>query len=672
MSLEHETKRRPGQPGTAWAAGGAYVVLALALTWPLARGLGRDFPGDLADPVLNCWIVAWGADHVLRLASGRWDAFAGYWDANIFHPTPLALARSEHLFAQSLQAAPVYAATGNPILCYNLLFLSTFVISGLGLFFYLRDLTRDSAAAFAGGLFFAFTPFRFEQMPHLQVMSFHWMPLVLLAVRRFVASGRPLPLVLGTAALLAHNLSCGYLMLFFAPFVVAYALFEMAAQGRIGSGRRWAGLALCGAVVGAVSLRFLLPYVELRLQEATVRSRAAVEEFSADLAGWVTASPRLVVWSRLLPGLDRPEGHLFPGSIPILLAVLGIAAAVRGSCRDRPASPPRWPRVAAAAGVLVLGVAASALFPAGSVTSLAWRGPGGLVATPRGLALLGLACLLALAVLSAQWRCRLARVPGTVTGFSAFACLLAVWLSLGPVPRAGGRELGLPGPYAWLYDVVPGFDGLRAPARYAAVAVLFLAVLAGLALARARRLRFGALAAPLFGLLFVLESLCAPLPLNEGWGGPGVRAPPPPGGGPEPSVYAEVRALAPEAVLVELPLGETVWETRAMYYSTRHWRRLVNGYSGHFPRRYVTLRAALRRALQDPEGAWAAIEGSGATHVIVHEWAWIRRGVPRRITRLLEERGARRLGQFEGDVLLELPRRPFSTPKRVTDKVLTR
>jgi hypothetical protein len=657
MSLGPETRRKSWRPGPAWAAAGAYVVLALVLTWPLARGLGRDFPADLADPVLNSWIVAWGADHILRFAAGEWGAFSGYWDANIFHPSPLALAYSEHLFAQSLQAAPVYAATGNAVLCYNLLFLSTFVVSGLGLFLYLRDVTGKAAAAFAGGLFFAFTPFRFEQMPHLQVMSFHWMPLVLLAVRRFVATGRPITLVLGTAALLAHNLSCGYHMLFFAPFVVAYAFFEMSAQGQIGSGRRWVGLALGGGLVAAVSLRFLVPYMELRLLEATVRSRAVVEEFSADLAGWVTATPRLVVWGPLLPGLDRPEGHLFPGAIPILLAALGIAAAVHGAVRGRLPSRPPWPRLAAAAVIVLLGVGAFDLLP-GSATSLVWRGPAGLAVTPSGLGALGLACLLALAVLSARCRRLLARAPGTVTGFSAFACLFAVWLSLGPVPRAGGRELGVPGPYAWLYDLVPGFDGLRAPARYAAVAVLFLAVLAGLALARAGRLRFGALAAPLCGSLFLLESLSIPLPLNEGWGGPGVSAPPPPGHESEPAVYSKVRALAPEAVLVELPLGETVWETRAMYYSTRHWRRLVNGYSGHFPRRYVALRAALRRALPAPDAAWTAIEGSGATHVIVHERAWIRRGVPRRIARQLEERGARRLGQFDGDVLLELPPSP--------------
>jgi hypothetical protein len=596
------------RPGPAWAAAGAYVVLALVLTWPLARGLGRDFPGDLADPVLNCWIVAWGADHVLRLASGEWGAFSGYWDANIFHPSPLALAYSEHLFAQSLQAAPVYAATGNAILCYNLLFLSTFVVSGLGLFLYLRDVTRDSAAAFAGGLFFAFTPFRFEQVPHLQVMSFHWMPLVLLGLRRFVASGRPLPLVLATAALLAHNLSCGYYMLFFAPFVAAYALFEMSAQGRIGSGRRWAGLALCGVLVAAVSLRFLVPYMDLRLQEATVRSRVAVEEFSADLAGWVTATPRLVVWGPLLPGLDRSEGHLFPGAIPILLAILGIAAATHGFCRDHRASRPRWPRIAAAAGVLLLGIAASERLPSGSATSLAWRGPAGLVATPRQLGLTGLACLLALAVLSTRWRRLLTRAPGTVTGFSAFACLLAVWLSLGPVPRGGRARAG---PAGSLRLALRPRARLRRPARARPLCGGRGAVPGGARRARPREGPAAALRHPRgAGLRLLVRprvALRAP-PAERRVGGARGACPP----------SARTRARARRLLrgagartgsrARRAAVRETV-ETRAMYYSTRHWRRLVNGTVGtsHAGTSCCEPRPA---ALQD-RAAWAAIEGSG-------------------------------------------------------------
>ena len=36
------------------------------------------------------------------------------------------------------------------------------------------------------------------------------------------------------------------------------------------------------------------------------------------------------------------------------------------------------------------------------------------------------------------------------------------------------------GPYYWLWQYVPGFDGVRAPARFLMIVALFLAVLAGL------------------------------------------------------------------------------------------------------------------------------------------------------------------------------------------------
>ena len=49
-----------------------------------------------------------------------------------------------------------------------------------------------------------------------------------------------------------------------------------------------------------------------------------------------------------------------------------------------------------------------------------------------------------------------------------------MWLSLGPVPqRAATARAGF-GLYGVFYDHVPGFDGLRVPARYAMVAGVFL------------------------------------------------------------------------------------------------------------------------------------------------------------------------------------------------------
>ena len=159
-----------------------------SLTWPLALGLGSDVPGDLGDSLLNMWILGWGAEHVPRLLTGSigWSEF---WNANIFHPDPLALALSEHLFGQVLQILPVYWLTGNIILCYNLLFISTFALSAFGTYLLVRDLTGDKRAAFIAGLVYGFLPYRIASVPHLQVMSSQWMPFALYGINRFVTTG---------------------------------------------------------------------------------------------------------------------------------------------------------------------------------------------------------------------------------------------------------------------------------------------------------------------------------------------------------------------------------------------------------------------------------------------------------------------------------------------------
>jgi hypothetical protein len=74
-------------------------------------------------------------------------------------------------------------------------------------------------------------------------------------------------------------------------------------------------------------------------------------------------------------------------------------------------------------------------------------------------------------------------------------------------------------------------------------------------------------------------------------------------------------------VLAELPLGLPDFDLRAMYYSTFHWRKLVNGYSGFTPAHYGRLVAALGRTSASADEAWAALETSGASTVLIHEAA---------------------------------------------------
>jgi hypothetical protein len=174
--------RGPGALATtAWGATLVYAVLAVVLTWPLAPRAARDVPGDLLDPLFSCWALGWNF-HAMGLSPG--GPPASYWDANIFHPTGAALARSEHFFPQAVQGALVFALTRSVLVTYNALVLSTFVLSGLFLFLLARDETGDPRAALLAGLLYAFALFRWTQIAHLGGLSSQWMPAALLLARR--------------------------------------------------------------------------------------------------------------------------------------------------------------------------------------------------------------------------------------------------------------------------------------------------------------------------------------------------------------------------------------------------------------------------------------------------------------------------------------------------------
>jgi hypothetical protein len=119
-------------------------------------------------------------------------------------------------------------------------------------------------------------------------------------------------------------------------------------------------------------------------------------------------------------------------------------------------------------------------------------------------------------------------------------------------------------------------------------------------------------------------------------------------------VYAAVARQPSGTVLVELPLGQPDFDLRAMYYSTVHWRKLVNGYSGFTPVHYGPLVAALGGPVVEGERAWTALRDAGATAVIVHEAAYPNRA-GERLTSALRERGAREVLRDGQDALLALP-----------------
>ena len=102
-----------------------FVAATVVMTWPLARRAADHLPDHgNGDPLLCSWVLAWDAQHLL---SGR---FAGFFHGNVLYPAPYVLTYSDHLLGYQPFFLPVYAATGNIVLAYNVAYLLTFVLVG--------------------------------------------------------------------------------------------------------------------------------------------------------------------------------------------------------------------------------------------------------------------------------------------------------------------------------------------------------------------------------------------------------------------------------------------------------------------------------------------------------------------------------------------------------------
>jgi hypothetical protein len=143
-------------------------------------------------------------------------------------------------------------------------------------------------------------------------------------------------------------------------------------------------------------------------------------------------------------------------------------------------------------------------------------------------------------------------------------------LSLGPAPKMAGTAIGLPGPYAIL-AALPGFDGMRVPARFWMVTVLCLAVCAAFVIARIETARTRRLVIAGVVAGFLLDAWPRSFPVVAA---PGMRVTP---------GQARVR--------LGLPLRET--ETETMYGAIAQGRAVFNGYSGYAAPQHAALRDLL-------------------------------------------------------------------------------
>lgn len=198
-----------------------------------------------------------------------------------------------------------------------------------------------------------------------------------------------------------------------------------------------------------------------------------------------------------------------------------------------------------------------------------------------------------------------------VVGLLLFAPTQQALMYLIGLTVAFEMSLGLKGyTFSFLYDHVPAFDGLRAPARAGIFVIFFLGVLAAYghaALEKAFGRRTQRVLMVVIPAVLLLEYWVAPLPLIAY-----PTAPPP--------LYQWLKTQLP-GVVAEFPMPQPdegpAHEPRYEYMSTFHYMPLINGYSGYYPESYLARIYRLRGMPDD--AALQTLVAENVRYVIVHK-----------------------------------------------------
>jgi hypothetical protein len=595
-----------------------FMILTAVMTYPVVLKMSNHIPGQLEDPLFVTWILGWDI-HKIR------TGLSGYWNANIFYPHNLTLAYSDNLTGTAILGLPVMLITDNIIFTYNFLFLLAFVLSGFGAYLLVKHLTGNFPAGIIGGIIFAFGPFHLIQYFHLPIIVAQWIPFAFLYLHKFFEKYRPKHLVLFVLFYVIQCFSSLQNGIFMSVFVLLFLVYYIT-QNKVKEKKAllpnrptWPSrltwqIAIALIFVFIVLLPFSYPYIKAKRHYGFQRRLSDTKNYSAHIESYLTAHPTNRIYGKLTRRLWQHGGEggiereLFIGLIATFLAFIGfwpakIKTADRVTHSEKMGRIPMNhspPAVCTRRGFLVFRDKRKLILSIWYILILFYSliivlslSAGGKISILSAIKPFTTFSLLIIIRWCSDklWRqkikTRLSSI-GSNERFYLYTVILAVLFTFGPEIKLF-REAALPGPYSFLFYLVPGFSSIRVPARFAIMVLLGVCVLAGYGYKKLLERFRSPAGKSILGMALIILPLMEYLsiPLNT----PAVKT-----GENIPPVYKWLSAQKDDAAIIELPLhpiylNQASMESLYIYYSTYHWKRTANGCSSYFPPTYIFLTA---------------------------------------------------------------------------------
>ncbi|MGH3426012.1 MAG: hypothetical protein ACRDQZ_00295, partial [Mycobacteriales bacterium] len=152
------------------------LVLAVAMTWPLALHIDNGFVHDNTDPAEYSWILSWPGHILFRHPTQLWQT-------NAFYPEPDSLAFTDtglgYLPASFIGSGPIAA-----VVRFNVLLLLAYAMAFAGAYALARQLGSRWPGALLAGAAWAYAPWHIVQSGHITVTSTGGVAFALAALAR--------------------------------------------------------------------------------------------------------------------------------------------------------------------------------------------------------------------------------------------------------------------------------------------------------------------------------------------------------------------------------------------------------------------------------------------------------------------------------------------------------
>lgn len=496
-----------------------YVALSAVLTYPLIANITKFLPQGY-DVWWNVWWMWWIKKSLIGLHVSPF--FTEY----TFHPTGTSLFFDSTNLANFIAAIPLQSFLGS-IAAYNLLSLLAFVLSGYGIYLLAKYLTGDKKSSFIAGIIYTFSSYHFIHFAggHLDIISMQWIPLYVLFLIKMVKEKGMKNAVFAAVFLALAALSTWYYMMYLAVFTavfLTYCFFR--SRSSVLNFDFIKKFCLMAALFGLIVSPIAYPMMAEKDGYAST-SRSVF--FSADLLGFFVPSPIHPIFGEHTKNIYKNfSGNIFETANYVGFTVLFLAlySAINSKRKE-----------------INFWLICSIIF---LVLSL---GP---VLHINGNML----------------------IPYPGIGLGNFVEKLGVNLPdrhyeflENQTPReALNNNIVVPLPYAILQQTIPFFSVMRAPARFAVLVMLSLAIASAFGLkelfkrSKKRELLFAAIIC-----LIIFESISIPFSSND------VSIP---------DFYKKISKEEGDYALIEVP-----FKAKSMYYQTVHEKKLVYGYVSRTP-----------------------------------------------------------------------------------------